>query len=797
LGEKASITCYEGAVHDDSSWGAAFPSIYPAFVNNAYTPGSSVDITSARAQSIAKAHDITSSSYTFYYKAGSTSVVADSSVSFSLIDNFISTSGDVVKAQMLVKDIGSSVTNQKVYWNVGRNDDSGVTFLSESVYNVSFSTKKTNHSWLRVVINEDESVDSKAASSAGFRVVTADKTVTMTAHSNHRTDATVSFTGSDKSFSIHYGSVNTETDMGEITHTYNVSADCTEAYIQYYFETNEVVITETAWGDTVDSLVVEELSAVPSVTSVGESSKVRVRFPEGSHCTPTMTCSYNFGSSYSISLKAVDDNTWTANLSNLQLGIYYLTVNAVSGSTTKEDVATIAIKVISNTAPDKQYSLTVNAYDGIDWETINRYKANFHTHTSQSFDTKYNTAAVVDQYVANDYKILGLTDHDYNPYPWELFELFNPESQGRTPEELGVLAIPSVELSKDNRNSWEESTGGYFNHHNDFFTGRKGQEFASLRESYAYTNSLGGMQIINHPGQYWSLDNTYSAGEKNSPSWHAENFQLYPSLVGLEVYNQGNRRPNDRILWDQVLNITMPDRPVWGYSCDDTHTQEQYFRNYQFMLMPELTVEALKDAMRNGTQYFSYEYTGSGKAKAPRINAITVDHDNHTITIDADSDEIYWYFGTDKASSAANGTRKSTIVGRGKVFDYTGFIGSYVRALIKNDYGETCTQPFGFSRDVNTSIKSVASDVSIGLYPNPAEDTITISATEAIKRVDIYSLSGVRVLATDAANAANVENATDANNAIVSLDVSSLQSGLYMVRVATPTATGLAKLLKR
>lgn len=222
---------------------------------------------------------------------------------------------------------------------------------------------------------------------------------------------------------------------------------------------------------------------------------------------------------------------------------------------------------------------------------------------SQSFDTKFATHEVVDRYQQAGYKILALTDHDYNPYPWTLFNLYNTEAENRDPEAMGMLTVPGVELSKDNRNQWEEvgGGGGYFNHHNDFFTGRKGQEFATLRESYAYTEKIGGMQIINHPGQYWSLSTSYAATDKNSPQWHAENFKTYSSLVGLEVYNQGNRRPNDRILWDQILDITMPSRPVWGYSGDDTHTLEQYFRNYNIMLMPELTVDALKEAMKGAT----------------------------------------------------------------------------------------------------------------------------------------------------------------------------------------------------
>lgn len=271
---------------------------------------------------------------------------------------------------------------------------------------------------------------------------------------------------------------------------------------------------------------------------------------------------------------------------------------------------------------------------------------------------------------------------------------------------MGMLTVPGVELSKDNRNQWEEvgGGGGYFNHHNDFFTGRKGQEFATLRESYAYTEKIGGMQIINHPGQYWSLSTSYAATDKNSPQWHAENFKTYSSLVGLEVYNQGNRRPNDRILWDQILDITMPSRPVWGYSGDDTHTLEQYFRNYNIMLMPELTVDALKEAMKGGHEYFSYEYTGSGEAKAPAIVSIEVYNDAHTITVNTDdADAIYWIYSTDKPSSGSASSRKSTVVGMGKTFDFSGYQGRYVRALLTNDYGETCTQPFGIENKPGTA----------------------------------------------------------------------------------------------
>ncbi len=392
---------------------------------------------------------------------------------------------------------------------------------------------------------------------------------------------------------------------------------------------------------------------------------------------------------------------------------------------------------------------------------------------------------MVDAYAAADYKILALTDHDANPYPWNLFDLYNRGAEARDPEALGMMAIPGVELSKDNSNSWNESTGGEFNHHNDFFTGRKGQEFASLQESYAYTEKIGGLQIINHPGQYWNIDTNYAAGAKNSPEWHARNFQTYASLIGLEVYNQGNRRPNDRILWDQILSITMPSRPVWGYSCDDTHTAEQYFRNYQFMLMPEFTVDALKEAMQGGHEYFSYEYNGSGQALAPRINSITTDSDAHTITIDTDAPEIYWISGTDIPTGAASGKRKSTVVGMGRTFDYTGFRGSYVRALLKNDSGETATQPFGFEETALTSVVDNISGqhASITLSPNPAVETVTVTSESPIEHIEIFSAGGARVYDAPAAGLTATVN------------VAGFGSGAYIVAVSTADGRHTDKLI--
>jgi hypothetical protein len=458
-------------------------------------------------------------------------------------------------------------------------------------------------------------------------------------------------------------------------------------------------------------------------------------------------------------------------INNPELGIYgfYLDIE-LNGTTTKAHRA-VYVKVVEGT--DHEPQIYENPYAGIDWASINQYKSNLHTHTTQSNDAidEFSTANVVDKYHAAGYKILALTDHDYNPYPWQLFPQYMSGVPARDPEALGMLAIPGNELSKDNTNSWSERTGGEFNHHNDFFTGRQGQEFASLQESYAYTYALGGMQIINHPGQYWNISTTYSETQKNGPGWHAANFKTYPSLVGLEVYNQGDRRANDRVLWDQILQRTMPMRNVYGYSGDDTHNNEQLFRNYNMMLMTDLTTEDLKEAMRTGASYFCYEPKGSGEAKAPRITNIEVDEQAQTITIEANG-LVHWIYATDKTSSAASSAR-STVVGIGKTFCYKGYQGSYVRAYITNVFGETCTQPISFVDKSTVDLDNVVtSPLSIFVFPNPTTDNLNVfmNQSEQEDKIHIFDVNGREILAVPVQGPMTV------------VQVSELNSGLYLVK---------------
>jgi hypothetical protein len=58
------------------------------------------------------------------------------------------------------------------------------------------------------------------------------------------------------------------------------------------------------------------------------------------------------------------------------------------------------------------------------------------------------------------------------------------------------------------------------------------------------------------------------------------------------------------------------------------------------------------------------------------------------------------------------------------------------------------------------------------MYPNPATTNFTIEALENVENVSVYNVLGQEVISTTA------------NSKIVTVDVSSLQNGIYVVRTS-------------
>lgn len=422
--------------------------------------------------------------------------------------------------------------------------------------------------------------------------------------------------------------------------------------------------------------------------------------------------------------------------------------------------------------------VVVNPYAQVNWPAYQRHRANMHTHTTQS-DGSIAPAQVIDEYKARGYSILAITDHNRCTWPWE--------NWGRYPDVLGMLAIAGNELSDHH-------------HLNSYFINFQTTSTV-IEQSLAQIGAAGGISVFNHPGRYNYTVNDYVR-------W----YQTFDHLFGMEVINQGGRYI-DVPLWDQVLSVLMPGRPVWGSAADDMHTMDQLGRDWLTYLLPPPQPSAapavsgwenrpwmqgflndaapegslVRQATVDGQYYFSSLGTHPSAvrsvAQTPVINTITLDDTAGTITIDAASG------GQPLAASNYRWVSMGSQVHLGPTINFrtAAGVGSYVRAELIGQGGTTFTNPFGIALVGPTlalSTNSISRSVHIGDSLAPDSFTVANSGPESLS----YTIGSNASWLTVDPNAG--QSAGEADPVAVHYAVEGLPVGLYhaIVTVASPEA---------
>lgn len=365
-------------------------------------------------------------------------------------------------------------------------------------------------------------------------------------------------------------------------------------------------------------------------------------------------------------------------------------------------------------------SMVVNPYADVDWAQTEQHLANLHTHTTQS-DGWLTPNQVIDEYHARGYTILSLTEHNLCTWPWT--ELATIERKGRAmmgdraaarkaadgaekteeesdaakeeraplippyenrdPETLGMLAIAGNEVS--------------VHHHMCALFINYETKSRDLDQTLREVAEAGGLAVINHPGRYWTKDDAGEIPEDVIQNYVSV-FREHDVAVALEVINQGMRYKDDIALWDKMLAVVMPERPVWGYAFDDMHAIGALGRDAVTFLLPTLSEAALRDAMKYGHSYIrtvsTHERTARNMQETPIIKNIRHDAETGIITIEAMSggkalpDDRYQWIADGKTVHTGPSINYRTTEG----------IGNYARAEIRGDGGTAFTNPFGFAK---------------------------------------------------------------------------------------------------
>lgn len=399
------------------------------------------------------------------------------------------------------------------------------------------------------------------------------------------------------------------------------------------------------------------------------------------------------------------------------------TIGASASSPTENKVNFIPRDVQGN----KNYTIE-NPYKDVKWGAWRAYKASLHSHTNAS-DAVPTIAQSVEKHYELGFDILAISDHAVIGVPWNkipttvpLYRLFK----------FGNTKMGNVDVLTDERRNEISAGVGRRNedgtpqpmlevtgaaeingatpindtHINGFFM-REGEEYGQARmgvygdyETVAEkVGEAGGITFLDHVGEYVGCEND---PERASQPYYINKlsniFLNNPSCVGMDV-NSGvnNHTKYDYILWDNVLKTTIPyGRNVYAFTFSDGHKIDQYNRNYTYMLMPELTTEALRTSMETGAFFACSHYARADlgdefngeEYETPYVSVLDVSQERDTISFNAQNfDYVRWYSDGEIIAEGENLTYLDLNA-------YEDKLGCYVRFTLTGPGGILYSQAF-------------------------------------------------------------------------------------------------------
>lgn len=280
-----------------------------------------------------------------------------------------------------------------------------------------------------------------------------------------------------------------------------------------------------------------------------------------------------------------------------------------------------------------------NPYANVDWDTVNTYKTALHTHTNAS-DGDCTLRESVERHVETDFDIVATTDHGTVNYTWAEA---NPNKfihgvmsiVGKSEGELDYIGYEGTfgngisytygtaengddYLVLDNGKNILRVPYGIENnavsvnaHVNSWFVDHCDNTITQYEDAVKGVDKLGGVSIINHPGEYTKARyelHTEDAYNENNFAYgyyinkYASLIEKYDSCLGIDMNSKGDNRTRfDRKLWDILLTrFAKNGENVFGIASSDAHQLNVINTGFTLLLMPDKTSEYARAALENG-----------------------------------------------------------------------------------------------------------------------------------------------------------------------------------------------------
>lgn len=283
-------------------------------------------------------------------------------------------------------------------------------------------------------------------------------------------------------------------------------------------------------------------------------------------------------------------------------------------------------------------SVTIsNPYKNIDWSTVNTYKAALHTHTNAS-DGDNTLLQSLERHAEAGFDIVATTDHGTVDRGWRknnsgvvhtLLRLAKRSEGELTPlaqngefpngatyscytskngdEYLGVNGSEIMRMPFGIENNAVSVNA----HVNSWFADYCNNSVNGYEDAVRGVDRLGGVSVINHPGEYtkarYEIRSEKAYSEDNlAYRYYINKFasliEKYPTCIGIDINSKGDARTRfDRILWDRLLErFCAKGDSVFAIASSDAHQLDKVDTGYTLLLMPSLDSKSAKSALENG-----------------------------------------------------------------------------------------------------------------------------------------------------------------------------------------------------